>query len=130
MTGSGTLRLIHPRSGRVLAERLLVPRTFLGRGLGLMFRHGLEPGTGMWLAPCNGIHMFCMRFPIDAVFLDKRRRVVRVYPRLGRWRIVPLVLGAHSVVELAAGTVDGLGLSRGDPLLFEPIGDSRLNGRR
>jgi uncharacterized membrane protein (UPF0127 family) len=111
--------LIHPRSGRVLAARLLVPRTFIGRGVGLMFRRRLEVDTGMWIAPCNGIHMFFMRFPIDAVFLDKQRRVVKVYPRLGRWRIVPLVLGAHSVVELPAGTVDGLALDPGEELRIE-----------
>ena len=120
MSGSPPLRLIHPRSGRVLASRLLVPRTFFGRGLGLMFRRALAPGTGMWIVPCNGIHMFFMRFAIDAVFLDRRLRVVRVYPRLGRWRIVPLVFHAHSVVELPAGTLDGVDLPRGEELRLEP----------
>ncbi|HEY4028027.1 MAG TPA: DUF192 domain-containing protein, partial [Candidatus Dormibacteraeota bacterium] len=72
------LRLVHPRTGRVLAERLQVPRTSLGRALGLMFRRRLPAGDGMWITPCNGIHMFFMRFAIDAVFLDRRLRVVRV----------------------------------------------------
>ena len=113
------LRLRHPASGRVLADRLLVPRTVLGRGLGLMFRRALEPGHGMWIVPCNGIHMFGMRFPIDAVFVDRRLRVVRAYPGLRPWRIVPLVLRAHSVVELPAGTIAGLSLERGEPLAVE-----------
>jgi uncharacterized membrane protein (UPF0127 family) len=104
----------------VLADRLLVPKTFVGRGVGLMFRRFLEPGAGMWIAPCNGIHMFFMRFPIDALFLDKQQRVVRVYGRLGRWRVVPLVFRAHSVVELPAGTVEGLDLPAGEPLRVEP----------
>ncbi len=111
---------MQPRTGRVLAERLMVPRTFAGRGLGLMFRARLERGQGMWIAPCNGIHMFFMRFAIDAVFLDRADRVLRVYPRLGRWRVVPLVWGARGVVELPAGTVAGLGLERGEQLRFEP----------
>ena len=75
--GQSRRRLVHPGSGRVLASRLEVPRTFLGRGLGLMFRRTLEEGAGMWISPCNGIHTFFMRFPIDAVFLDRRQRVVR-----------------------------------------------------
>jgi uncharacterized membrane protein (UPF0127 family) len=115
------LRLVHPRSGRVLAEPLQVPRSFVGRGLGLMFRRELPAGEGVWITPCNGIHMFFMRFPIDAVFVDRRLRVVRVCAALRPWRVVPLVLRAHSVLELGAGAVDGLDLERGEPLLIEPI---------
>src|SRR5437773_6221768 len=114
-----SLRLLHPGSGRVLAERLQVPRTFVGRGLGLMFRRRLAEGDGMWITPCNGIHMFGMRFAIDAVFVDRRLRVVRVYRGLRPWRIVPIVFGAHSVVELPSGTVGDLSMPRGDPLAIE-----------
>jgi uncharacterized membrane protein (UPF0127 family) len=114
------LRLVHPRSGRVLAQRLQVPRTSVGRGLGLMFRRELPAGEGMWITPCNGIHMFFMRFAIDAVFLDRRRRVVRVCAGLRPWRVVPLVWRAHSVLELPAGTAAGVGLERGEELSIEP----------
>jgi len=114
------LRLVHPSSGRVLVERLEVPGTSFGRGLGLMFRQDLPAGEGMWITPCNSIHMFFMRFAIDAVFLDKRLRVVRIYPGLRPWRVVPFVFRAHSVLELPAGAVDGLPLERGEPLSIEP----------
>src|SRR5262245_35985272 len=114
--GDRPLRVLHPRSGRVLAERLRVPRTVFGRALGLMFRRRLEAGEGMWIVPCNGIHMFGMRFPIDAVFLDRQLRVVRAYADLRPWRVVPLVLRAHSVLELPVGTIAGLDLERGEPL--------------
>ena len=77
----------------------------------------------MWISPCNGIHTFFMRFPIDAVFLDRRQRVVRAYSSLGRWRVVPLVFGARSVVELPAGTVAPLALSRGEQLAVQAEGD-------
>jgi uncharacterized membrane protein (UPF0127 family) len=103
----------------VLAEALERPRTFVGRGLGLMFRSSLPAGRGIWIAPCAGIHTFFMRFPIDAVFLDRRQRVVRVCRGLAAWRMVPLVRGAHSVVELPAGTVDGLALPPGEQLGVE-----------
>lgn len=109
-------RLVHPRSGRVLAERLSRPRTAAGRALGLMFRRSLAPGEGLWLRPCNGIHMFFVRFPIDAVFLDRSERVVRAYPGLRPWRVVPFVRRAHSVVEVPAGTIADLGLEAGEPL--------------
>jgi uncharacterized protein len=112
------LRLVDPATGSVLADQVERPRTFFGRGLGLMFRNTLAPGSAMWIDPCDGIHMFWMRFPIDAIFLDKAHRVVRVNRRLGLWRVVPFVWGARSVVELPAGTLDGLSLPKGHQLEF------------
>jgi hypothetical protein len=116
----GPLRLVHPRTGRVLVARLEVPRSSLGRAAGLMLRRELPAGQGMWITPCNGIHMFLMRFAIDAVFLDRRLRVVRVYPGLRPWRVVPWVWRAHSVLELPAGAVAGLDLARGEELEIGP----------
>jgi uncharacterized membrane protein (UPF0127 family) len=84
-----------------------------------MFKQALEPGQGMWIVPCSGIHMFFMNFPIDAVFLDRKRHVVRVCPNLRPWRMVPIVYGAHSVLELPADTVAALELQRGEPLSIE-----------
>ena len=85
-----------------------------------MFRRELPAGEGMWITPCNGIHTFFMRFAIDAVFIDRRQRVVRVCAGLLPWRIVPLVLRAHSVLELPGGALDGIVLERGEPLAIEP----------
>ena len=110
-------KAIHQRTGKVLAEELDVPRTFMGRGIGLMFRRPLRPGTGMWIVPCNGIHMLGMNFAIDAVFLDRAQRVKKVYPRLPAWYgVVWIEWGAHSVLELPAGSTQALGLQQGDEI--------------
>jgi uncharacterized protein len=112
-------RAVHERTGMVLAEELEMPATFLGRGIGLMFRRSLEPGRGMWIAPCNGIHMMFMRFPIDAVFLDSKERVKKVYRKLPPWwGVVWLEWGAHSVLELPPGSTSGIDLLRGDQLVI------------
>ncbi|HYM95904.1 MAG TPA: DUF192 domain-containing protein [Candidatus Sulfotelmatobacter sp.] len=111
---------VHERTGGVLAEELEMPRTFFGRGAGLMFRKRLEPGRGMWIAPCNGIHMMFMNFPIDAVFLDSQERVKKVYRRLPAWwGVVWFEWGAHSVLELPAGSTEGFDLRRGDQILID-----------
>lgn len=110
---------MHERSGKVLAAELEVPGTFLGRGLGLMFRSTLEPGHGMWLLPCNGIHMMFMNFAIDAVFLDTKERVKKVYRKLPAWYgIVVLEWGAHSVLELPPGSTADVDLQPGDQILI------------
>jgi uncharacterized membrane protein (UPF0127 family) len=63
--------------------------------------------------------MLFMRFPIDALFLDKAGRVVRVAPGLRPW--VPAVgaRGAAEVVELRAGAIAESGTQAGDDLVFE-----------
>lgn len=112
-------RAVHERTGKVLAEELEVPKTMFGRGLGLMFRPRLGPGRGMWLIPCNGIHMMFMNFAIDAVFLDSKERVTKVYRKLPAWYgIVPLEWGAHSVLELPPGSTTDIDLQRGDQIVI------------
>jgi uncharacterized membrane protein (UPF0127 family) len=107
-------------AGAVLASDLEVARGFRGRFMGLMGRASLAPGRGLWLPGDNGIHMFFMRFPIDAAFLgrpdaDGLRTVVAVHADLPPWTgIVPFVAGAHGVLELPAGTLAAAGVRAGD----------------
>jgi uncharacterized membrane protein (UPF0127 family) len=115
-------RAVHERTGKVLAEDLMVPRTIFGRGVGLMFRPRLGPGRGMWINPCEGgsITMIFMRFRIDAVFLDSQERVRKVYQNLPTWwGVVWFTWGARSVLELPAGSTRDIDLKRGDQILIE-----------
>jgi uncharacterized membrane protein (UPF0127 family) len=112
-------RAVHERSGKALAEELEVERSFIGRTAGLMFRPTLDPGQGMWINPCNGIHMMFMRFAIDAVFLDRKERVKKVYRNLPAWwGVVWFVWGAESVLELPPGSTAGIDLRPGDQILL------------
>jgi uncharacterized protein len=112
-------RAVHERTGKVLADDLEQATSAFALTAGLMFRRTLEPGRGLWLNPCNGIHMMFMRFPIDAVFLDKKDRVRKVYRRLPQWwGVVWFVWGARSVLELPAGSTAEIDLQRGDQVLL------------
>jgi uncharacterized membrane protein (UPF0127 family) len=112
-------RAVHERTGKVLAEDLEVATSLVALTAGLMFRRTLGPGRGLWLNPCNGIHMMFMRFPIDAIFLDSKERVRKVYRRLPQWYgVVWFVWGAHSVLELPSGSTAGIDLQRGDQVVI------------
>ncbi len=65
----------------------------------------MPAGHGLWIEPCNSIHMFFMKFAIDVLFLDSGGRVKRVLLALKPWRVSPIVFGARTVVELPAGTL-------------------------
>jgi uncharacterized membrane protein (UPF0127 family) len=102
----------------VVAEPLEVAKSFFARGLGLMFRSHLPESGGLLIERCNGIHMMFMRFPIDAVFVDKQGRVVKTYRKLPPWiGLVPFVWRADKVAELPAGAIDRHGIKVGDQLL-------------
>ena len=110
---------------RLVASRVEVAAGLWGKFMGLMGRRSLAADTGLWLPDSNGIHMMFMRFPIDAVFVGRPdgeglRRVVAVHRRLAPWwGMVPLVRGAHGVLELPAGSADASGTALGDQIAFE-----------
>lgn len=89
----------------MLVPDLEIAGTSWSRFVGLMGRADLPAGTGLWIEPCNSIHMFFMRFAIDVLFLDRAGRVKRVILRLKPWRVSPIVFGARTTVELPAGTL-------------------------
>ena len=97
----------------VACERCLLADTAWLRLRGLLGRRSLEPGDGLWLAPGNSIHMFFMRFAIDAVFVDRDGVVLDVVPGLRPWRMA-MRRGAKAVLEVAAGEAERLGLAPGD----------------
>ncbi len=106
--------------GRVLAERTLRTTTALERLKGLLGREALPRGEGLLIAPCDSIHTFFMRFPIDVLFLDGGGKVVRAVPNLVPWRATRLYLGARSVLELWAGALAETGTSDGDIVEVAP----------
>jgi uncharacterized membrane protein (UPF0127 family) len=93
-------------SGKVLAPNLAVADTFFTRLKGLLGKQELPPGEGLWIKPCNSVHTFGMKFPIDIVFLDKKMRVVALAKTLRPNRVSHLYSEACSVLELPAGTID------------------------
>ena len=98
--------------GNVVCEHCLLAETALARLRGLLGRSGLSSGEGMLLRPASSIHTAFMRFPIDAVFLDRGDRVLKVAPELSPWRMAACK-GARAVLELPAGEAQRRGLRPG-----------------
>jgi uncharacterized membrane protein (UPF0127 family) len=105
--------------GTVLATRLEVADSGSKRTKGLLGRDGLVMGEGLWIVPCESVHTFFMRFPIDLVYLDRKNKVKKVRNSVGPWR-ASACLSAHSVIELPAGTIRKTLTAVGDTLELEP----------
>lgn len=71
----------------ILGYRAKVARTFPERAKGLIGTKDLAPDEGLLILKCNAIHTFFMSFPIDATFLDKDDKVVKVVRGIRPWRI-------------------------------------------
>ena len=83
---------------------------------GLLGRNFLDDGEGLLIRPCKGIHTFGMKFPIDAIFLDRDKRVVAAISNFKPNRMTRTYLRASSVIELPAGTIDKTATLPGDQL--------------
>jgi hypothetical protein len=101
--------------GTVVCERVSLADSPVTRMRGLLGRDGLDEGQGLLLRPASSIHTFFMRFPIDAVFLDRSLVVVGVHDAIEPWRTASQ-RGAKAVLELPAGESSRRGLSVGDQL--------------
>lgn len=91
------------------------------RRVGLLKHNSLPSGQGLWIVPCEGIHTFGMKFPIDVLYLDRKKKVLKVRPHMAPRRI-SLCLRAYSVLELPAGTIAAALTEPGDELEFEAYG--------
>ncbi len=86
---------------------------------GLLGKKVLRPGCGLVLKPCNSIHTYFMRFPIDVLFVDKANRVIKTLPGLKPYRLTALYFNAYFVIELPVGLIKASGTSEGDILRLE-----------
>ncbi|HEV8546004.1 MAG TPA: DUF192 domain-containing protein [Candidatus Limnocylindrales bacterium] len=123
---AATIAAVNTTRGSVLAADVESADGLWAKFIGLMGRPSLPEGAALWLPDSNGIHMMFMRFPIDAVFVGRAdaaglRAVVATRERLPAWRgIVPLVRGAHGVLELPVGTIAATGTVVGDAVRLGP----------
>ena len=108
--------VLRREDGSIVCERCVLADTALTRMKGLLGRRELPSGEGILLKPGSSVHMAFMRFPIDAVFLDRDLRVVKIAVDLQPWRVAGN-RGAKAVLEIPAGEASRRGLTVGDRLV-------------
>lgn len=114
-------KITNMSNGNIIAEQAAYADTFISRLRGLMFRNSFNKGEALVIVPCNSIHTFWMKFPIDVVFLSKENAVIYTIENFHPNKISSLLRKAHSVVELPAGTIKEYSIQQEDIFIFDEI---------
>jgi uncharacterized protein len=93
-----------------------VARSFFTRLRGLLGTSSLDADSGLWLEPCSSIHMFGMKYAIDAVFVDRKNKVVGLVENIQPGALSKNYKGARSCLELVPGCIQRSGTALGDEL--------------
>jgi uncharacterized membrane protein (UPF0127 family) len=104
---------------KVISQECLLANTAISRLVGLLNHQKLQQGEALLLDPCNQVHTFFMKFPIDAVFLNRENEIIAI-SELRPWRISKLYFKASRVLELPLGTSREFELKIGEKLLVTP----------
>ncbi|HOJ10214.1 MAG TPA: DUF192 domain-containing protein [Clostridiales bacterium] len=83
-------------------KNVLIADTFIERFKGYMFLR--EPHyEAIIIKPCNSIHTFFMKFPIDVLFVNNHMEIIKKIESLERGKIITPVKEAKMVIEGKAG---------------------------
>lgn len=126
------MQILNKSKNTVIAQNVFLADTFWTRMKGLLGRRELPAGEALVITKCRSIHMFFMRFAIDAIFVDKQNRVVGLVEGIRPFRLSPVFFRAYYVIELKAGVIAATKTSFHDQLenVNEHSPKERLNSIR
>ncbi|HSH74680.1 MAG TPA: DUF192 domain-containing protein [Longimicrobiales bacterium] len=108
------MQIVNETRGTLLGRSVRLADTVWARLRGYLFRPPPRAGEGMLLTPCNAIHTWGMRFPLDVIHLDAGGRVLEVSKSLTPWKTSGRVVNGRYVLEVPVGTVEATGTAVGD----------------
>ncbi|MBA3053043.1 MAG: DUF192 domain-containing protein [Candidatus Omnitrophota bacterium] len=99
---------LYNKDGECLLNKVEIADTFRARLKGLLGRTLIEKDYGLLLVPCESIHMFFMKFPIDVFFLKDRNgsyEIASTARNVKPWRMALAPRGTDAVLETAPGAM-------------------------
>jgi uncharacterized membrane protein (UPF0127 family) len=81
---------------------------------GLLGRREFPQGEALIIRHCQSIHMFFMKFPIDAIFCNDQDKVVGLCKDIKPFHLSPIFFKALYVIELPTGTITTSNTQIGD----------------
>jgi hypothetical protein len=109
----------------LLGNGIRIADSLTARLRGFLFRRRPVFGEGLFMAPCKGVHMYGMRFPLDVLMLDRGGVVVAVHANLPPGQRTPVYGTATYALELPVGAINASGTTVGDRLTWKPANPLR-----
>ena len=113
------MQIFNQTRNLVLTDNALVADSPFKRVRGLLGTKVFNYGKALVLDPCNSVHTFFMRYPIDILFVDKDNKIIEAISALPPFRATKIYFKAQLVVELPAGTIKNSLTNLGDRLSFQ-----------
>lgn len=98
--------------------KLIEAHRFITRLRGLIGKE-LNDSTGLELSPCNQIHTFFMKYPIDAVFVSNDNTILHIEENMMPGKFGKRVKKAKKVIELKSGASGELALEVGGKIFID-----------
>ena len=111
-----TYQIIKQETGEVIAKRVKLALDYKSRSIGLLNRKSIDPEEALVIKPCNSIHTFFMKFPIDVLYMNKDNKVVKIVESLKPWRLSNCLFLANYVIEFNANALKKHSIKEGDCL--------------
>jgi len=111
--------IINTQRDIVLAKNVKLANNPFTRMKGLMGVKRLESQEALFIYPCQQIHTFFMRFPIDCLFIDSNYVVIKALGNIQPWKISEKVPNALGVIELPKGVIEYTNTQVKDVLTME-----------
>ncbi|MCK5178892.1 MAG: DUF192 domain-containing protein [Candidatus Omnitrophica bacterium] len=110
------LSIINTTKNTVIAQKARIADTFFSRMVGLLNRSSLLKDEALIITCCQSIHMFFMRFAIDAIFVDKNNCVVGIVKGIKPFCLSRIFFRSSYVVETPEGIIVQTETSLGDKI--------------
>ncbi len=116
-------QIINKTKNTIISSDAQIADTLCSRATGLLKKKNLLSGEALVITRCQSIHMFFMKFAIDAIFVDQKDRVVGLVENIKPFQLSPLFFTASYVIEVVPGTSSKTKTGVGDQLeLKEALG--------
>lgn len=102
----------------LIAENCRMADNFRSRLVGLLDRSEITPGDALVITPCQQIHMFFMKFPIDVIFVDRSENVVGLVENIQPFAMSAIVRNSYRAIEVPVGTIAQTHTCMGDTIQF------------
>ncbi|MDD2689300.1 MAG: DUF192 domain-containing protein [Candidatus Omnitrophica bacterium] len=110
------MQIINKSKAVSLASEVIVADKTFSRLRGLLGRDSLNRGEALIIKPCNSIHTFFMRFPIDVLFIGKGNKVIKAISGIKPFRLSGIYINACFAIELPSGVIFESSTYEGDEI--------------